>query len=98
MNKRPFLKENILPLLALFIVIYVLLLVPAFVFLPYPKEHEALANLVIGFLSGVTSSVITFYFGSSAGSSKKDELINHLTGNTNNEVKETAPEPANPAV
>lgn len=40
-----------------------------------PTENKDLLNLVVGALIGSFSSIVSYFFGSSLGSSKKDELL-----------------------
>lgn len=40
-----------------------------------PSENKDLLNLVVGTLIGSFSSIVSYFFGSSLGSSKKDELL-----------------------
>lgn len=57
-----------------------------------PQQVTAMLNTLIGLLGGSAGAVIGFYFGSSKGSSTKDDTIAALS-------KEPAPPtpPANPA-
>lgn len=40
-----------------------------------PTENKDLLNLVVGTLIGSFSGIVSYFFGSSLGSSKKDELL-----------------------
>jgi hypothetical protein len=40
-----------------------------------PKENEGLVNHSLGILDAVTTAIIFYYFGSSAGSKAKSEVI-----------------------
>lgn len=40
-----------------------------------PSENKDLLNLVVGSLIGSFSGIVSYFFGSSLGSSKKDELL-----------------------
>lgn len=40
-----------------------------------PTENKDLLNLVVGALIGSFSGIVSYFFGSSLGSSKKDELL-----------------------
>lgn len=42
------------------------------------KEATATANLVYGSVSAMSGSVLTYWFGSTKGSSDKDKTINSL--------------------
>ena len=41
-----------------------------------PTENKDLLNLVVGTLIGSFSGIVSYFFGSSLGSSKKDQLLN----------------------
>lgn len=47
--------------------------------LGYSKIESAMAGTLVGYLSAKAEQVIAFYFGSSAGSQKKDELLHRST-------------------
>ena len=49
-----------------------------------PSENKDLLNLVVGALIGSFSSIVSYFFGSSLGSSKKDQLLNEKNTNTSN--------------
>lgn len=50
-----------------------------------PSENKDLLNLVVGALIGSFSGIVSYFFGSSLGSSKKDELLkNEKAANTLN--------------
>lgn len=40
-----------------------------------PDENKDLLNLIVGALIGSFSTIVGYFFGSSAGSAKKDEII-----------------------
>lgn len=40
-----------------------------------PTENKDLLNLVVGALIGVFTSVVAYFYGSSLGSSKKDDIL-----------------------
>ena len=40
-----------------------------------PADNKDLLNLVVGSLIGSFSGIVSYFFGSSLGSSKKDELL-----------------------
>ena len=43
-----------------------------------PEPNKDLLNLVVGALIGSFASVVGYFFGSSAGSAKKDETISSI--------------------
>ena len=48
-----------------------------------PDVNKDLLNLIVGALIGSFSTIVGYFFGSSAGSAKKDETISNIaTGNT----------------
>ena len=49
-----------------------------------PTENKDLLNLVVGTLIGSFSSIVSYFFGSSLGSSKKDQLLNEKITNISN--------------
>jgi len=49
-----------------------------------PTENKDLLNLVVGTLIGSFSGIVSYFFGSSLGSSKKDQLLNEKITNTSN--------------
>lgn len=51
------------------------------VFSAIPEQNKDLLNLVVGALIGSFGTVVTYNFGSSAGSAKKDETISNIATN-----------------
>jgi hypothetical protein len=49
-----------------------------------PESNMDLLNLVVGALIGTFSSVVNYYFGSSAGSAAKEKTISDIATKTNN--------------
>jgi len=47
----------------------------------YAKIESALAGTLVGYISAKAELVLSFYFGSSAGSEKKDEMLYKSTPN-----------------
>lgn len=43
-----------------------------------PEKNKDLLNLVVGALIGSFASVVSYYFGSSSSSAKKDEVIKDI--------------------
>ena len=67
-------KSYLVPTLALTIVGAFICMV-ALSLLGMSKTDSALAGTLIGYLSAKAEQVVAFYFGSSAGSQRKDELL-----------------------
>lgn len=55
--------------------------VTIFTLMGYAKIESAMAGTLIGYLSAKAELVLSFYFGSSSGSERKDELLYHSTPN-----------------
>lgn len=51
----------------------------ALVYKTIPLENKDLLNLVVGALIGSFASIVGYFFGSSAGSAKKDDIIAEAT-------------------
>lgn len=71
-------KSNLVPFLAIVIVLsFIGVVIGTLVGLS--KIESAMAGTLIGYLSAKAEQVISFYFGSSHGSQKKDELLYNST-------------------
>lgn len=71
-------KSNLVPTLAIIIVGSFIALV-ASTLLGYSKVESALAGTLVGYLSAKAEQVIAFYFGSTASSQRKTELLHQST-------------------
>jgi hypothetical protein len=72
------LKENVGPNLALVTVIGTFSLLGLAFFLKVDGANEKVLFMIIGALSSIATTVITYYFGSSEGSAKKNEIIQNI--------------------
>jgi hypothetical protein len=45
------------------------------IFVELPQANKDLLNIILGALIGFEGAVVTYFYGSSAGSAKKDETI-----------------------
>ena len=45
------------------------------IFVELPQGNKDLLNIILGALIGFEGAVVTYFYGSSAGSAKKDETI-----------------------
>jgi len=48
---------------------------------PIPEKNSDLLNLIVGALIGNFGAVVSYFFGSSAGSARKDETISTIATN-----------------
>jgi hypothetical protein len=69
------LKDNVGPILALLTVIGTFSLFGLAFFLKVDGPNEKVLFLVIGALSSIATTVVTYYFGSSEGSARKNEIL-----------------------
>lgn len=68
------LKDYIAPVLAIVTVTFFLIYVMSITFIPHSADI-GLVNIAVGWLGSSATSVISYYFGSSSGSEKKNEII-----------------------
>ncbi len=66
------------PTLAIMLNLILIGMVASLMVRPVPQENASTFSLVLGIISGGATSVWAYYFGSSAGSRNKDELVNKL--------------------
>jgi hypothetical protein len=72
------LKENVGPILALLTVIGTFSLFGLAFFLKVDGANEKVLFMVIGALSSTATTVVTYYFGSSEGRARKNEIFQRM--------------------
>jgi hypothetical protein len=75
LNNDSWLSKNIPAILAMITILGVFFLLYLFTFTKNESLNKEIALLVLGVLSGSLTQVISYYFGSSSGSAKKDDII-----------------------
>ena len=80
-------KEFFQYILGTIIIVGFFALLIILVFSQVPEPNKDLLNLVVGALIGSFGTVVTYNFGSSVGSAKKDETISNIA--TNKKTDET---------
>jgi hypothetical protein len=73
-----FITKNITSLLAIGTVAGAMVMTALVFFVDFPDSQENIIIFVLGFLSSAATQVLSYYFGSSAGSKDKDEKIKGL--------------------
>jgi len=53
-------------------------LLATLIFTEIPIHNQQILNIMLGSLGTMTTAVVTYYFGSSNGSSKKDEMLRSI--------------------
>ena len=53
-------------------------LLATLIFTEIPIHNQQILNIMLGSLGTMTTAVVTYYFGSSNGSSKKDEMLRSM--------------------
>lgn len=66
--------KNIKPILACVTLLAFLSYIAAITFIPHSADI-GLVNIAVGWLGGASTTVISYYFGSSSGSEKKTEML-----------------------
>jgi hypothetical protein len=73
-----FITKNITSLLAIGTLTSTMIMTGLVFFVNFPDSQENIIIFVLGFLSSAATQVLSYYFGSSAGSKDKDEKIKGL--------------------
>jgi hypothetical protein len=76
------LKDNVGPILALLTLVGTFGLVGLAFFLKVDGAKEKVLFMVIGALSSISTTVVTYYFGSSEGSARKNEIFQSINRTT----------------
>lgn len=61
-------------------------MIGAMLYVPIPAANQSTIYLLAGGLLGTYTGVVGYYFGSSAGSAKKNETLAGVLGQTNKET------------
>ena len=73
-------KHHITPILAIVTTLCFFGYVTAITFIPHASDI-GLVNVVLGWLGGTMTTVISYYFGSSSASEKKNDIIHSMKKN-----------------
>ena len=73
-----FITKNITSLLAIGTLAGAMMMTALVFFVDFPDSQENIIIFVLGFLSSAATQVLSYYFGSSAGSKEKDAQIKGL--------------------
>lgn len=83
-------------LLTILIVVILALLIAGLFFIKIPAENKDLVNIGLGFIAGMATTIVTYYFGSSDGSRRKtDMLADQATGKPGDPINVKAEENIN---
>jgi hypothetical protein len=83
------LGKNVASIIALISVLFGLVLLYLFATVKVDSSNEKVVLITIGILSGILTQVISFYFGSSSGSARKDAMMQKtLNGLTSTKKEE----------
>lgn len=66
-------------IMAIAILFFSFALIFVIILMTIPTEKRDIVMVILGFVSGLMTSIVSYYFGSSAGSHKKSEQIDTLT-------------------
>ena len=72
-------KDRLVPVLASLLILGAFLITGALFYVQIPPENKDTLFMVLGIVIGYTGNVVTFYFGSSNGSQKKNEIISKMS-------------------
>lgn len=74
-------KEIFMYVLGAFIVGCSVTIVGLLIFNPLPVQNHDIVNIAIGTLLGMAFSVVSYFYGSSKGSSDKNDLLKEKSAN-----------------
>ncbi len=75
-------KEIYMYALGALIVISVIAVICLLIFVQMPKDNEQVLLVLLGVLAASFTAVVSYFYGSSKGSSDKTELLNRQAGNS----------------
>lgn len=78
-DKAPLINKIITPILGFSIILLTFILFYIVLFRTLGAEKDVVIY-ILGVLSAITTQIISYYFGSSSGSTKKDDTINKMQG------------------
>jgi len=71
-------------ILAGLIIVGFFILLIVLVYTTVPEQNKDLLNLVVGALIGSFATIVSYFFGSSSSSAKKDETLSNIATNSTN--------------
>lgn len=83
-------KDYAMFILGALIAICFFTLLGLLVFKPMPQENKDVLYLAVGALIGFMGTIVTYFYGSSAGSAKKDETLNEASAKKDETISKIA--------
>jgi hypothetical protein len=80
--EAPYLNKIIVPVLAIAILASSFAIFVVLLFVKVDPAHKDILIYVLGVLSAICTQVVAYYFGSSAGSTAKDQTLKRMMGPT----------------
>lgn len=75
-------SETTRAVLALITICLIALLIAGLFFVRIPTANKDMVNTALGFVAGLATAVISYYFGSSESSKQKTDLLNRPSSAT----------------